>query len=217
MSAPVRVMIVDDQELVRVGFTMILEVETDIEVVGEARDGAEAISRVAELQPDVVLMDVQMPEIDGIAATEVIARDHPGCRILILTTFDDDAYLFAALRAGASGFLLKNCPPEDLVQAIRLTAQGHALLAPEVTQRVIERSTAHGARRDDARMDRLTERERDVLVVMARGFSNAEIAASLHVSGATVKTHVSSILSKLDARDRVQAVIAAHESGLMDS
>ena len=136
--------------------------------------------------------------------------------MLILTTFDDDAYLFAALKAGASGFLLKNCPPEDLVQAIRLAAEGHALLAPEVTQRVIERSTAGHDRSEDPRIASLTERERDVLVAMARGLSNAEIAADLFVSGATVKSHVSHILTKLDARDRVQAVIAAHESGLMD-
>ncbi len=216
MSAPTTVLLVDDQELVRVGFSMILEVEPDIEVVGEARDGAEAVQQVADLKPDVVLMDVQMPGTDGISATDLIKSDHPGSRILILTTFDDDDYLFAALKAGASGFLLKNCPPEDLVQAIRLAAEGHALLAPEVTQRVIERSTAGHDRREDTRLGDLTERERDVLVAMARGMSNAEIAADLFVSGATVKSHVSRILTKLGARDRVQAVIAAHESGLMD-
>ena len=210
------VLLVDDQELVRAGFSMILEVEPDIDVVGEARDGDEAVRQVAALEPDVVLMDVQMPGTDGIEATEVVAREHPGSRVLILTTFDDDAYLFAALKAGASGFLLKNCPPDDLVQAIRLAAEGHALLAPEVTQRVIERSTAGRATRDDVRLSELTERERDVLTAMARGLSNAEIAADLFVSGATVKSHVSRILTKLGARDRVQAVIAAHESGLMD-
>ena len=216
MTAPTTVLLVDDQELVRVGFSMILEVEPDIEVVGEARDGDEAVQQVADLKPDVVLMDVQMPGTDGIAATDTVARDHPDSRVLILTTFDDDAYLFAALKAGASGFLLKNCPPEDLVQAIRLAAEGHALLAPEVTQRVIERSTAGHDRSEDPRIASLTEREHDVLVAMATGMSNAEIAADLFVSGATVKSHVSRILTKLEARDRVQAVIAAHESGLMD-
>ncbi len=210
------VLLVDDQELVRAGFSMILEVEPDIEVVGEARDGDEAVRQVAALRPDVVLMDVQMPGTDGIAATDVVARTHPDSRVLILTTFDDDEYLFAALKAGASGFLLKNCPPDDLVQAIRLAAEGHALLAPEVTQRVIERSTVGHDRQSDPRLDELTERERDVLVAMARGRSNAEIASDLFVSGATVKSHVSRILTKLGARDRVQAVIAAHESGLMD-
>ncbi|MEH3034385.1 MAG: response regulator transcription factor [Aeromicrobium erythreum] len=211
----VRVLLADDQELVRAGFTMILRVEPDVEIVGEARDGAEAVARVAELAPDVVLMDVQMPGVDGLEATRRIAADHPGTRVVILTTFDDDQYLFEALRAGASGFLLKNCPPEDLVSAIRLSASGHSLLAPEVTQRVIERSTARTERRADG-LDELTERERDVLVAMARGLSNAEIAEELFVSGATVKSHVSRILTKVGARDRVQAVIAAYESGLMD-
>jgi DNA-binding NarL/FixJ family response regulator len=216
MGTATTVLLVDDQELIRAGFSMILEVEPDIQVIGEARDGDEAVRQVAALEPDIVLMDVQMPGTDGIAATEVVARDHPGSRVLILTTFDDDDYLFAALKAGASGFLLKNCPPDDLVQAIRLAAEGHALLAPEVTQRVIERSTSGHDHREDPRLDELTERERDVLEAMARGLSNAEIAADLFVSGATVKSHVSRILTKLGARDRVQAVIAAHESGLMD-
>ncbi|CAB4684612.1 MAG: response regulator [Actinobacteria bacterium] len=211
-----RVLLADDQALIRAGFRMILAVEDDIEVVGEAVDGADAVRQVADLQPDVVLMDVQMPGVDGIAATEQVLAGHPETRVLILTTFDDDDYLFAALRAGASGFLLKNCPPEDLVQAIRLTHDGLALLAPEVTQRVIARSTSHAARTPDPRLDQLTERELDVLTAMARGLSNAEIADDLVVSGATVKTHVSRVLMKLGARDRVQAVIAAYESGLMD-
>lgn len=210
-----RVLLVDDQELIRAGFSMILEVETDIEVVGEARDGDEALRQVAALKPDVVLMDVQMPGTDGITATARIAQDHPDTRVLILTTFDDDEYLFAALQAGASGFLLKNCPPEDLVSAIGLAAQGHALLAPEVTQRVIARSTGR-SRSDASVLDDLTERERDVLKALGRGLSNAEIAAEMFVSGATVKSHVSRILTKLGARDRVQAVIVAFESGLMD-
>lgn len=216
IGGPVRVLLVDDQELVRTGFRMILAVERDIGVVGEAVDGADAVRQVAALSPDVVLMDVQMPGLDGIAATEQVVAAHPEVRVLILTTFDDDAYVFSALRAGASGFLLKNCPPDDLVQAIRLTAEGHALLAPEVTQRVIERSTTHGDRTPDPRLSDLTERELDVLRAMARGLSNAEIADALVVSAATVKTHVSRVLTKLGARDRVQAVIAAHESGLMD-
>lgn len=210
----VRVLLVDDQELVRTGFRMILAVEPGLEVVGEAVDGAQAVRQVAALAPDVVLMDVQMPGVDGIAATEQVVAAHPGVRVLILTTFDDDAYLFSALRAGASGFLLKNCPPEDLVHAIHLAAEGHALLAPEVTQRVIERSTQQAERIPHPRLRDLTEREVEVLRAMARGLSNAEIAAALVVSAATVKTHVSRVLTKLGARDRVQAVIAAHESGL---
>ncbi len=218
MSAnpPVRVLVADDQELIRTGFTMILSVEADIEVVGQAADGADVVRRVAELKPDVVLMDVQMPGTDGITATEQVVAQHPDTRVLILTTFDDDEYLFAALRAGASGFLLKNCQPDELVQAIRLAANGHALLAPEVTQRVIERSNSHVQRIADPRLDELTEREREVLTAMTRGLSNAEIAAELVVSAATVKTHVSRVLMKLEARDRVQAVIAAYEAGLMD-
>ena len=209
------VLLVDDQDLIRTGFTMILDAEDDIDVVGEARDGAEALQQVATLLPDVVLMDVQMPGVDGIEATRSIVEAHPDTRVVILTTFDDDQYLFDALNAGASGFLLKNCPADDLVNAIRLAAGGHSLLAPEVTERVIARS-ARGARTADPRLDQLTERERDVLVAMAQGLSNAEIAASLFVSPATVKSHVSHVLAKLDARDRVQAVIRAYESGLMN-
>ncbi len=215
MSETVRVLLVDDQALIRAGFAMILEVEDGIEVVGEARDGAEAVRQVDALSPDVVLMDVQMPGTDGIAATEQVVRDHPDTRVVILTTFDDDEYLFAGLRAGASGFLLKNCPPDDLVAAIRHVAAGNALLAPEVTQRVIARSTALGSRELDDRVAGLTERERDVLVLVARGLSNAEIARELLVSGATVKSHVSRLLAKIDARDRVQAVVVAYESGLV--
>ncbi len=212
----VRVLLVDDQALIRAGFRMILSVEPDLEVVGEAGDGAAAVRAVAELRPDVVLMDVQMPGTDGIAATEAIAAAHDDVAVLILTTFDDDDYLFAALQAGAAGFLLKNCPPDDLVAAIRQAAQGHALLAPEVTRRVIARSTAGPtATAYDPRIDTLTDRERDVLVAMARGLSNAEIADELVVGAATVKSHVSHVLTKLDVRDRVQAVIAAYESGLM--
>jgi len=209
------VLLVDDQDLIRKGFTMILGVEDDIEVIGEASDGGEAVSKVAELRPDVVLMDVQMPGVDGIEATRQVVAAHPGTKVVILTTFDDDQYLFDALNAGASGFLLKNCPADDLINAIRLAAGGHSLLAPEVTERVIARS-ARGNRAADPRLDDLTERERDVLVAMARGMSNAEIAAELFVSPATVKSHVSHVLAKLDARDRVQAVITAYQSGIMD-
>ena len=208
------VLLVDDQDLIRTGFTMILDAEDDIDVVGEARDGAEALRQVAALQPDVVLMDVQMPGVDGIEAPRSIVEAHADTRIVILTTFDDDQYLFDALSAGASGFLLKNCPADDLVNAIRLAAGGHSLLAPEVTERVIARS-ARNARAADPRLDDLTGRERDVLVAMAKGMSNAEIAQALFVSPATVKSHVSHVLAKLDARDRVQAVITAYESGLM--
>nr|WP_019146318.1 response regulator transcription factor [Aeromicrobium massiliense] len=214
MSAPVRILLADDHDLVRAGFSMILEVEDGLEVVGEAREGAEAVRQVAALAPDVVLMDVQMPGTDGIAATERITAEHPGTRVVILTTFDDDEYLFAGLRAGASGFLLKNCPPEELVSAVRHVAEGHALLAPEVTRRVIARSASRGSQDLDERIAGLTDRERDVLVLVARGLSNAEIARELHVSGATVKSHVSRVLAKTGARDRVQAVVVAYESGL---
>lgn len=212
----VSVLIADDHELVRTGFAMILGSEPDLTVVGVACDGSDAVRRAADLRPDVVLMDVQMPVTDGIDATRQIIEADPGCRVLILTTFDDDDYLFAALHAGASGFLLKNCPPEDLVAAIRVVAQGHSLLAPEVTQRVIARSTSLGESRRDPALDELTEREHDVLVAMSHGLSNGEIAGSLFVSEATVKSHVSRVLTKLGVRDRVQAVIVAHESGLMN-
>lgn len=211
----IRVLLADDHELIRTGFAMILATEVGIEVVGEAADGDAAIAAVAELVPDIVLMDVQMPGVDGIAATREIVAAHPGVRVVILTTFDDDEYLFAALRAGACGFLLKNCPADELVAAVGRAADGHALLAPEVTARVIARSAAVTTAASDRRIERLTERERDVLVALARGRSNAEIGESLFVSAATVKSHVSSILAKLEARDRVQAVIVAYESGLM--
>jgi DNA-binding NarL/FixJ family response regulator len=218
-----RVLLVDDQALVRSGFRMILSVEADLEVVGEAADGAEAVRVARTERPDVILMDVQMPGTDGIEATrQVVAEDL--AKVVILTTFDRDDYLFDALDAGASGFLLKNAEPEALVDAVRAVAGGHALLAPEVTKRVIERMTAGEARGSATAqqaqpaapgLDLLTEREREVLVLVAEGLSNAEVAARLVVSEATVKTHVSNVLAKLHLRDRVQAVVWAHRAGLI--
>lgn len=217
----VRVLLVDDHDLVRTGFRTILESEPGIEVVGEARDGAEAIERVAALRPDVVCMDVQMPGMDGLEATRriIAARDaRPGhaVAVLVLTTFDRDDYLFAALDAGASGFLLKNASPEKLVEAVLVVAQGDALLAPDVTRRVIERAAdvREPSAERDSRLDDLTERETEVLRLLARGLSNAEIARELWLGEATVKTHVSKVLLKLGLRDRVHAVVFAYENGV---
>jgi DNA-binding NarL/FixJ family response regulator len=217
----IRVLLADDQALLRVGFRMVLDAHDGIEVVGEAADGAEAVAAVAALTPDVVVMDVRMPEMDGIQATAAITADHPDVRVLILTTFDLDEYAFAGLRAGASGFLLKDVPPDELVAAIRTVASGDAVVAPRITRRLLEefagRLPALGGSPDrpDERLGLLTERERDVLGAMAVGQSNLEIAASLHLSEATVKTHVSRILAKLELRDRVQAVIFAYEARLV--
>ncbi len=220
----IRVLLVDDQPLLLSGFALILSTEPDIEVVGQVTDGLQAITAVRDQHPHVVLMDVQMPVLDGIEATKVVVSESDA-RVVILTTFDSDDYLFDALRAGASGFLLKNAETDDLLDAIRAVAGGHALLAPEVTQRVISRMTEGAPDRPDpsdgaaarhtAEIEQLTERERDVLVRLARGLSNAEIARDLWVSEATVKTHVSNVLSKLGVRDRVQAVIVAFEAGLV--
>ena len=217
-----RVLLVDDQPLLLQGFSMILSTEPDVEVVGRAGNGLEAIAAVAGQRPDVVLMDVQMPVLDGIEATRRIVAEHPEVKVVILTTFDRDDYLFDALEAGASGFLLKNAEADDLVDAVRAAADGHALLAPEVTMRVIDRMTT-GPRADGTgaapdpvtALPQLTDREREVLRMMARGLSNAEIAAEAFVSEATVKTHVSNVLAKLLVRDRVQAVVAAYEAGLV--
>jgi DNA-binding NarL/FixJ family response regulator len=210
---PIRVAIVDDQELVRTGFRLILDAEPGIEVVGEAGDGREALAMVARDRPDVVLMDIQMPVLDGIEATRRLA-DAP-VRTVILTTFERDDYIRAAIGAGASGFLVKNAPPEDLVSAVRVVAQGDALLSPSVTRRVLAQ-LSHGSPdlTAAARLEGLTGRETEVLRLVAAGLSNAEIAGRLHLGEATVKTHVSRVLMKLQLRDRVQAVVFAYESGL---
>jgi DNA-binding NarL/FixJ family response regulator len=215
---PLRVVVVDDQHLVRTGFRMILESEDDIEVVGEAADGVAAVELCRRLAPDVVLMDVRMPAMDGIDATGRLAGPgvpHP-LRVLILTTFDLDDYVYSALRNGASGFVLKDTPPEDLVRAVRLVARGEALLAPSVTRRLIaEVAQAHPRLEPPPAIKLLTDREREVLTLMARGLSNAEIARELTLGETTVKTHVGRVLTKLDLRDRVQAVVLAYESGLV--
>jgi DNA-binding NarL/FixJ family response regulator/class 3 adenylate cyclase len=215
----VRVLIVDDQALVRTGFKMILEAEPDLEVVGEAADGLEALSKARSLAPDVVLMDVRMPEVDGIEATRrLLAEDGATAKVVMLTTFDMDEYVYEALRAGASGFLLKDVPPEQLVAGIRAVASGDALLAPSVTRRVIEefvRRPPDSVRTPPERLGELTARELEVLKEIARGLSNAEIAKELYVSETTVKTHVAHVLMKLELRDRVQAVVLAYESGLV--
>jgi len=214
----IRVVLADDQAMVRGGFRMILEAEPDLVVAGEACDGAEAVSLATRLQPDVVLMDVQMPRMDGLEATRrLLSAPGQATRVVVLTTFERDDYVFEALRAGASGFLLKNAPPEELVHAVRVVAAGDALLAPSVTRRIIEEYARRPAvpAADHAGMTRLTEREVEVVRLLARGRSNAELAEELFVSEGTVKTHVSSVLTKLGLRDRVQAVVFAYESGLV--
>jgi DNA-binding NarL/FixJ family response regulator len=213
----IRVLIADDQGLVRGGFRMILDSQPDIEVVGEAGNGREAIALARELEPDVVLMDIRMPELDGLAATRRLLAVDGGPRVLIVTTFDADEYVYAAMRAGASGFVLKDLRPEGLAEAVRVVATGEALLAPAITRRLIEqfvRRPPPGAARP-AELDALTDREVEVLRLVARGLSNGEIASSLFLSEATVKTHLTHILTKLGVRDRVQAVVLAYESGLV--
>ena len=213
----ITVVVADDQELVRAGFRLLLDQPDDIEVVGEAEDGVEALELTRRLQPDVVLMDIRMPRLDGIAATARLLAESPVARVIVLTTFDADEYVYGALRAGASGFLLKSAPPETLIRAIRTASAGEGLLDPAVTRRVIERfaQLPAGALQPPTAYARLTEREREVLTQVARGLSNAEIGAELFVSEATVKTHVARLLAKLDLRDRVQAVVFAYEHGLV--
>jgi DNA-binding NarL/FixJ family response regulator len=212
-----RVLIADDQALVRAGFRKLLESAPDVEVVGEAADGREAVDEARRLRPTLVLMDIRMPRLDGIEATRRLTADAEGIRVLILTTFGLDDYVYEALRAGASGFMLKDAPPEELLAAVEVVARGDALIAPAVTRSVIEefvrRSPA--AAPPPPAVEELTEREREVLELLARGLSNAEIAERLVVSAGTVKTHVAHVLAKLGLRDRVQAVILAYESGLV--
>jgi DNA-binding NarL/FixJ family response regulator len=212
----IRVLIADDQSLVRAGFRLVLENHPDIEVVGEASNGHEAVHSAGRLEPDVVLMDIRMPELDGIAATRQITARHPA-RVLVLTTYDLDEYVYDALQAGASGFLLKDTPPAQLADGIRAVAAGDALLAPTVTRRLIEEFARLGPprRARPSALDELTPRELQVLRLLARGMSNAEIADALVLGDTTVKTHVAHVLSKLGLRDRVQAVVLAYESGVV--
>ena len=226
-TEPIRVALVDDQELVRTGFRMILDSEPDLEVVGEAADGSAGLDLIRSRRPDVALMDVRMPVMDGVEATRRVAEMESDTRIIIVTTFDLDEYVFSALQNGASGFLLKDAPADQLVAAVRVVASGQALLSPSVTRRLIERfqvgpgrppstaATAATTTTSGARFDELTERETEVLVELARGLSNAEIAEKLFVSETTVKTHVGRVLHKLNVRDRVQAVVMAYESGIV--
>jgi DNA-binding NarL/FixJ family response regulator len=213
----IRVLLADDQAMVRAGFRMILESEGDIDVVGEADDGEQAIAAARRLSPDVVLMDVQMPGAGGLAATRVITGELGlTCRVVILTTFERDEYIFDALQAGASGFLLKNAPADELVHALRVVAAGDALFAPSVTRRIIERFAQPPLRAEHrTQLQDLTQRELEVLTLLAAGKSNAELAAELYVTEGTIKTHISSVLLKLGLRDRVQAVVMAYESGLV--
>ena len=216
-----KVLLADDQALVRAGFKVLLDVEEDVTVVGEAADGAEAVEQVRRHRPDVVLMDIRMPVLDGLEATRQIAatRGLEGVRVLILTTYDTDAYVFEALQAGASGFLLKDCGPAELLHAIRVVAAGEALLAPRITRRLIAQFTAtqtvHHAGQD--RLAGLTQREREVLALVGRGLSNHEIAEQLVISKATARTHVSRVIGKLGARDRAQLVVIAYQTGLVSS
>jgi len=209
----IRVLLADDQALVRAGFRLILEAEPDMEVTGEAADGAQVVEQAHATHPDVVLMDVRMPDLDGIEATRRLLANGAGPRVLMLTTFDLDEYVIDAFRAGASGFLLKTAPPDQLVAAVRTVHAGEALLAPASTRRLIEQFARPPAAAPA--LDELTARERDVLRLLARGLTNAEIAAQLVVEPSTVKSHVASVLAKLDLRDRVQAVVYAYESGLI--
>jgi DNA-binding NarL/FixJ family response regulator len=213
----IRVAVVDDQSLVRAGFRMVLGAQPDMTVVGEAGDGAEALRLLARTPADVVVMDIRMPIMDGVEATRRLCAGDGGPRVLVLTTFDTDADAFAALQAGASGFLLKNVPPEELLAAIRVVASGEAVVAPRITRRLLDRFAGQltPPPAGERGLDQLTEREREVLLLVAQGMSNAEIAERLYVAETTVKTHVGRILTKLGLRDRVQAVVLAYESGLV--
>ena len=214
----IRVMLVDDQDLLRMGLAMVIAGESDMEVVGEAADGFSAVERAREFQPDVILMDVRMPSLDGIEATRRIVQERPDARVIILTTFDLDEYAFGGLNAGASGFLLKDAPPAELFAAVRAVASGEASVSPRITRRMLDlyggKLPLDGSAAGSGRLDVLTEREREVFIAIGRGLSNPEIAQSLFLSESTVKTHVGRILQKLDLRDRVQAVILAHHEGL---
>lgn len=214
---PISVLIVDDQELMRMGLTMVLDAQDDISVVGEAADGNSAVEAVSELEPDVVLMDVRMPGVDGVTATSRITASDSATRVLVMTTFDLDEHVLGALRAGASGFLLKDTPPDDLISAVRSVAAGDAVVSPKVTKRLLTRFIAEESTpvRDPDLLNALTDREREVMGLLATGLSNAEIAASLVLSEATVKTHIGRMLTKLGLRDRVQAVVLAYETGLV--
>jgi DNA-binding NarL/FixJ family response regulator len=211
----ISVLVADDQPLVRSGFRMVLEGRPDLELVGEAADGDEALRLSRELDPDVILMDVRMPNLDGVEATRRLVESGARARVLVLTTFDLDEYVYAAIRAGASGFLLKDVEPTELVDAIRVVAAGNSLFGPEATQRLLERFAEPPASTRAVELDQLTDREREILSLMANGLSNAELAQRLYLTEATIKSHVSSILRKLGVRDRVQAVITAYESGLV--
>jgi DNA-binding NarL/FixJ family response regulator len=215
-TAPVGVLIVDDDKLMRAGLRAVLSSDEGIEVVGEAGDGRAAIDSARRLEPDVVLMDVRMPEMDGVSATREVLRAAPESRVVIVTTFEEDDYVFGGLAAGASGFLLKRTGPEELIAAIHTVAGGEALLSPSVTRRVIERMAREpGVEPKEERLEELTEREREVLELIAAGLTNAEIAERLVIEESTVKTHVKRVLMKLDVRDRVQAVIFAYENGVV--
>jgi DNA-binding NarL/FixJ family response regulator len=213
----IRVLVADDQSMVRAGFRMLLSREEDVEVVAEAENGLEAVDKASRFRPTVILMDIRMPKLDGLEATRRILAADNSARILILTTFDLDEYVYEALRAGASGFVLKDDPPEQLLAAIRIVASGDALLSPAITKRVIEQFSRIPRPERPAQLDELTERELDVFRLIARGLSNAEIGRELYISDTTVKTHITHILQKLDLRDRVQAVVLAHEAGLFDA
>lgn len=221
MTRTLRIALVDDQDLVRSGFRMILDAQKDMCVVGQASDGVGVLPMVKATQPDIVLMDIRMPTLDGISATHAVLGSHPDLKVLILTTFDLDEYAFAGLRAGASGFLLKDTRPAELAEAVRTVAGGEAVVSPRITRRMLEMfagqlpSDGGAQSAPDPRIASLTPREGEILVLMAQGLSNAEIAAHLVVSATTVKTHVGNVLAKLEVRDRVQAVVVAYETGLM--